>query len=308
MSKTSDWKIVATEGATVDGRAVTTNWIKDMAQLYSLDEYTALIWPEHSRSRWDKYEGKNWGTVEDIKAEKRAGKLRLLAKITPNAHLLKANAEGQKLFTSIEPNPDYKGEGRCYLMGLAVTDSPASTGTTRLKFSKGSGEECSHEYSELEEIDFSECVTLNPLAKAFSTIAHFFETGGKLPALEAEPQPQEDETMDKEQFATLMGKLNTIEEKQSALEGNQTEFAKQLKKPAANTDDEPNVADDKDKPKPTASAGVTTEQFSELMGKVDNVLTKQGELDTQFSALKKEVPGQRNAGEGADDDNKVEAV
>ncbi|SGZ01416.1 Probable capsid scaffolding protein [Moritella viscosa] len=146
------------------------------------------------------------------------------------------------------------------------------------------------------------------MAKAFSTIAHFFETGGKLPALEAEPQSQEEESMDKEQYATLMGKLDTIEEKQSALEGNQTEFAKQLKNPAANTDDEPNVADDKDKPKPTGNAGVTAEQFSALMGKVDNVLTKQGELDTQFSELKNEVPGQRNAGEGADVDNQVEAI
>ena len=111
MAKVSDWKIVSTEGATVDGRAISPNWINEMADSYSTDEYTALIWPEHNRSSWSTYEGNNWGIVEKLKAEKRGGKLRLLAKITPNDHLLTANAKQQKLFTSIEPNPDYKGKG-----------------------------------------------------------------------------------------------------------------------------------------------------------------------------------------------------
>ncbi|MGN2718519.1 GPO family capsid scaffolding protein [Aliivibrio fischeri] len=123
MSKQSGWKIAATEGATIDGRTITKQWIEDMADQYSMAEYGALIWPEHSRSRWDKFEGKNWGTVDEVKSEKRAGKYRLLVKVTPNKYLLAANADGQKLFMSIEPDPDYCGSGRCYLMGLAVTDS-----------------------------------------------------------------------------------------------------------------------------------------------------------------------------------------
>lgn len=35
MSKQTGWIIVATEGATVDGRTITAAWIKDMAEQYS---------------------------------------------------------------------------------------------------------------------------------------------------------------------------------------------------------------------------------------------------------------------------------
>lgn len=157
MPKTSDWVVIATEGCTVDGRKITKSWINDMASLYAKDEYTALIWPEHWRSSWGPFEGKNWGVVEELKAEVLDDKLRLFAKLTPNQYLLDANQEGQKLFTSIEPNPDYKGEGRCYLMGLAVTDSPASTGTTQLKFSRRHGEETAIESDALEELHLEKC-------------------------------------------------------------------------------------------------------------------------------------------------------
>lgn len=153
MSKTSDWKIVATEGATVDGRQISAAQIKDMGSSYSQELYAALIWPEHSRSHWNVFEGNNWGEVPEVKAEKRAGKWRLLAKITPNEFLLSANKKGQKLYTSIEMHPDFQGTGRAYLIGLAVTDSPASTGTTRLKFSRQAGETQEIETDSLELID-----------------------------------------------------------------------------------------------------------------------------------------------------------
>lgn len=109
MPKTSDWVIVATAGTTVsDGRVISESWINDMAELYDPEEYKALIWPEHYRSAWAVFEGKNWGEVEELKAGKFKDKLRLFAKLTPNHYLLEANKDGQKLFSSIEPEPDYK--------------------------------------------------------------------------------------------------------------------------------------------------------------------------------------------------------
>ncbi|MEI8607936.1 GPO family capsid scaffolding protein [Enterovibrio sp. Hal110] len=155
MAKTTGWNIGATEGQTVDDRTITAAWIKEMAETYSVDEYTALVWPEHSRSSWDIFNGNNWGVIDALKAEKRAGKWRLLYQLTPNQYLLNANQRGQKLFVSIEPKLNYKGTGKAYLVGMAVTDSPASTGTTRLKFSIG---EQVHEgeYS-LEPLDLSDC-------------------------------------------------------------------------------------------------------------------------------------------------------
>ncbi len=293
MAKISDWKIVATEGATVDGRAISPTWINEMASSYSLSEYTALIWPEHNRSNWSKFEGNNWGVVEQLKAEKRGGKLRLLAKITPNNHLLSANAKQQKLFTSIEPHPDYKGQGKCYLMGLAVTDSPASSGTTRLKFSKSNGEEVSIEHSQLEEIEFSECNDSNLISNAMTTLLNFFQSGGQLP--EAGTNQQEEKPMDKKQFEKIEGMLSSVveiqEKQQTQLDKFATEFSTTLatfsgqKAPKEKEEETPPAEDDK--------------QFSALSDQLKTVIEGQQSLQTQFKALKKEVPGQENDGEGA---------
>lgn len=281
MSKTSDWKIVATEGATVDGRQITAAWIKDMASLYSTSEYTAMIWPEHARSHWNVFEGKNWGVVEELKAEKKDGKLRLFAKITPNQYLLDANQDGQKLFTSIEPNPDYKGEGRCYLMGLAVTDSPASTGTDRLEFSRKQGEVTKIECSDLEELDVSECFTTNPISKFFSDLAKHFQTGGELPAITpVEPEP-EDIDVTPEQLEALFDK------KFSALKG---ELAQEfgLKKP---------------KPEPEVKTeGATVEQFSATLEEQLKPLVEQVTgLEKKFNELSQELPNQEPGNSGASD-------
>ncbi|MBL4830878.1 MAG: GPO family capsid scaffolding protein [Aliivibrio sp.] len=300
MSKQTGWKIAATEGATIDGRTITKQWIDDMADQYSMTEYTALLWPEHSRSQWGKFEGKNWGTVDEVKSEKRAGKYRLLVKITPNKYLFASNTDGQKLFMSIEPNLDYCGNGRCYLTGIGVTDSPASTGTTLLKFSKKNGEECeefSHEYSQLEELDLSDVLQRDHslIASAFSTIANFFSSGGQLPTIETPTSEtdEEEDPMNKEQFNQMMGKLETIEEKQTELESKQTEFSTQVKQFSAAPNQEPGPKKEDGKPET-----ITSEQFGQLSGKLDTLLTKQGDMETQFNALKQEVPNQEPEGEG----------
>jgi hypothetical protein len=281
MAKKSDWKIVATEGATVDGRNISPTWIKEMADSYSLTEYAALIWPEHNRSNWSKFEGNNWGIVEELKAEKQDGLLRLFAKITPNEHLLTANSNQQKLFTSIEPNTDYKGTGKCYLTGLAVTDSPASTGTTPLKFSKSNGEEITLEISQLEEIEFSECNDSSLVANAFATLAKFFKSGGELPEITSE---QEEPPMNKEQFEKIEGTLSSIVETQTKQQAQLDEFSK---KPA------PTETPNTEEVKPEEG-----EQFSKLTDLIQGIADSQSKLETEFAELKKEVPGQENQGEG----------
>ncbi|PNB14442.1 GPO family capsid scaffolding protein, partial [Pseudomonas sp. DP16D-E2] len=42
----------------------------------------------------------------------------------------------QKLFTSIEIQPEFADTGKPYLRGLAITDDPASLGTQPLHFSR----------------------------------------------------------------------------------------------------------------------------------------------------------------------------
>lgn len=293
MPKTSDWKIVATEGATVDGRAISANWINDMAETYDQSEYTALIWPEHLRSSWSIFEGKNWGTVEEVKAAKYNGKLRLFAKFTPNQYLLDANKEEQKLFTSIEPNPDYKGEGRCYLMGLAVTDSPASSGTTRLKFSKDS----EHEYSELEALDLSEYYTVdrNGLVKAFSTLANFFKAGGELPQAD---QPEGTDVTKEELTASLQELLPNMF---STLK---TELKDELKQEFAQQPQEPETPNEPEQPQV-----FTAEQFSQELEKQLKPLNEKVEgLETKFAKLEEEAPGQRPNATGGGEDNKYSLI
>mgnify|MGYP000208992343 CR=1 FL=1 len=304
MAKTSDWKIVATEGATVDKRIISATWIKDMAETYSHDQSTALIWPEHYKgdTPWGPYEGKNWGVVEELKAEKRAGKLRLLAKLTPNNYLLSANKDGQKLFTSIEPDPDYLGTGRCYLRGLAVTDKPASTGTTRLQFSTAEGEEVTREVSHLEELDFSECQPKsNPLSNFFSALANLAKHG-ELPneITQSESTPsEEEEEMNLEQFSQLMGKLDGIESKQNAQETKINDLAGKVEEFSAG-DEKPDETNDQ-------THSFSVQQFSdELQKQIAPVMEKVNGLETQFAELKQEKPGQKpgEEGNGGDDENK----
>jgi len=306
MAKTSDWKIVATEGATVDKRIISATWIKDMAETYSHDQSTALIWPEHYKgdTPWGPYEGKNWGVVEELKAEKRAGKLRLLAKLTPNNYLLSANKDGQKLFTSIEPDPDYLGTGRCYLRGLAVTDKPASTGTTRLQFSTAEGEEVTREVSHLEELDFSECQPKsNPLSNFFSALANLAKYG-ELPneITQSESTPsEEEEEMNPEQFSQLMGKLDGIELKQNAQETKINDLAGKVEEFSA-TDEKPDENNDQ-------TQSFSVQQFSEELQKQLSPVTAQvKDLQTQFAELKQEKPGQKPGEEGSGGEEKFSSM
>ena len=293
MAKQSGWVIAATEGATVDGRTISKEWITQMAASYSVDEYTALIWPEHFRSSWGPSEGKNWGTVDEVKAAKQGGKLRLFVKITANDYLLAANKDGQKLFMSIEPNPDYKSEGRCYLQGLAVTDSPASSGTSRLKFSIGDNE-ADHEYSQLETLQHSDFITTNSEptaqnskhAKAQSLMAQIFSlfSSDQQPANQQEPLTEE-EPMNKEQFDALMGKVEGLDTKVTDLE---TKFSKKEGEETTPAKEPKTEEPEGDK----TETGVTAEQFSQLMEKMDGFGKKVDGIETKFNALSQEQGGQ----------------
>ncbi|HAT8540519.1 capsid protein [Vibrio vulnificus] len=294
MPKTSDWVVIATEGSTVDGRKITKSWINDMASLYAKDEYTALIWPEHWRSSWGPFEGKNWGVVEELKAEVLDDKLRLFGKITPNQYLLDANQEGQKLFTSIEPNPDYKGEGRCYLMGLAVTDSPASTGTTQLKFSRRHGEETAIESDALEELHLEKCFSRTD--RLFSALRTFIS--GEEPETPSKPQPEDEKPMNQEQFNQVMSAIGTISTKQGELEEKLNTFSVQPK---------PEVEKPEDVPSGDTSGGMTAEQFSQLNESLNQMTSKLGDLETKFNQLSQQGPDDQGP-DDAGNSNTMEVI
>ena len=140
MAKKSKWAVVATEGATTDGRTIQRNWIEEMAESYDPKNiYGARINLDHIKFSVYLPELANahcFGDVLAVKAEEREdGKLQLLAELQPTDALIALNKEGQKVYTSVEIDTNFADTGKAYLVGLAVTDNPASLGTEMLSFS-----------------------------------------------------------------------------------------------------------------------------------------------------------------------------
>lgn len=136
----SKWFRVAVEGATTDGRKIKRSWIEQMAKNYNTDVYGARVNIEHIKGYHPDSSFKRYGDILAVKAEEikdglLAGKLALYVQIEPTEDLIKLNKSKQKVYTSIEVNVSFADTGEAYLIGLAVTDDPASLGTEFLEFS-----------------------------------------------------------------------------------------------------------------------------------------------------------------------------
>lgn len=137
----SKWFRVATEGATTDGRSIGRSLIEQMAKNYDRSRYSARVWLEHFRGLLPDSPFKALGDVVGLKVEPvEDSKLGLFAQLDPTNELVAINRARQKLFSSIEIDPDFARSGQAYLVGMAVTDSPASLGTEVLKFCSDMGD------------------------------------------------------------------------------------------------------------------------------------------------------------------------
>ena len=172
-SLVSYWKRVATSGPTVDGREILPQELRDIAEMYNPALYTAVIWCEHER-----WLG-SFGTVFAVRLVEEGenlepGQVALEAQLKPNDKLLRLNDAGEKVFTSIEIKPNFRGQGKAYMTGIAVTDEPASTGTQELYFSKktrdGEYFAASHELGPLSETEPE-----TELGKLTNMFARFFK-------------------------------------------------------------------------------------------------------------------------------------
>ena len=136
----TDWLRTAVAGVTVDGREIKEQTIEEVSSSYDPETYNARIWPEHIRGITPDGMFKALGDVVQAKAERikggdLAGRLALYLRIAPHQDLIAMVRNGQKVHTSVEIQPDFAGTGKAYLVGLGVTDSPASLGTGIMKFS-----------------------------------------------------------------------------------------------------------------------------------------------------------------------------
>ncbi|MBD3610553.1 MAG: GPO family capsid scaffolding protein [Gammaproteobacteria bacterium] len=137
---------VAVEGDTIDGREITREQIQQMADSYNPKRYAARIWPEHFRGLIPGGPFDALGDVTALKAEEISdvdelkGKLALYAQMEPTEQLIKMNKASQKVFTSIEMITNFAKSNEAYMVGLAVTDTPASQGTEMLAFGGETGD------------------------------------------------------------------------------------------------------------------------------------------------------------------------
>ncbi|MDR9767679.1 GPO family capsid scaffolding protein [Shewanella baltica] len=289
----TDWLRIATEGNTFQNVPIQRQWIVDIAETYNAKTYGARIWPDHRR--W--YGA--WGDVVEVKAEEIDGKLCLFCKLTPNSQLILANEQDQKVYSSIELDPNFAGTGKAYLTGLGVTDEPASLGTDRLKFSV-KDRLANHKYGAPEQLvmsyplasteDQTPTDKATEAASLFSKLVSLFSTQAPDPKQEAATDNPEEEPMDKKQFDALMGKFDTFGTKLTELETKVETFGK---KPEADKKDDVKVELDADKNvDDKAATGITAEQFSKLETMFTGFSEKLGAMETKFNKLSAEVDGQ----------------
>ena len=246
----TDFVCVATSGKTADGREISAADLHAMAESYDPSVYTANIWLEHYRFL------SNFGQVKELKAEEEGEKTKLYARLAPNARLLELNREGVGLFTSIEITPNFADTNAAYLTGLAVTDSPASIGTTQLHFSKRIKDDVivgQPEKLEASLFTKEEQQELSALKRFFTRLFNSENNNNN-----------EEEPMDKQQFAQLEQTITAaIAAGFSAMQAKANQTAEQEKtEPAKFT-----AETEKTEPQKFA----TEQQVAELSAKVEQL-------------------------------------
>lgn len=136
--------LLATAGSTVDGRTIDDKLITEMASSYDPKTYGARLNIEHIRGLGTEGPFRSYGDVIELSTgevevnfngsiEKRLG-LYGIFDVDDSAKQL--NDAGQKVYPSIEIQDNFAGKDFAYMVGCALTDSPAAIGTERMKFNR----------------------------------------------------------------------------------------------------------------------------------------------------------------------------
>lgn len=136
--------LLATAGSTVDGRTITPEQLQEMAKSYDPKTYAARLNIEHIRGISGDKPFRAYGDVLELSTEEvtvnfngtdetRLG-LYGVFDVTDDAKAL--NDAKQKMYPSIEIQDNFANKGFSYLVGCALTDSPAAIATERLQFNR----------------------------------------------------------------------------------------------------------------------------------------------------------------------------
>ncbi len=254
-------------GTTVDGRVIEQNIIDEIAESYNPEVYTARINEEHYD--W----GIKYGSV--LSVEKRDDKL--FAVLKPNSFLLRAVEQGQLLHTSCEFYEKFSDTGKAYLSGLALTDKPASLGTTQIHLSskdEGKVQVLSNFVLKPEQFSLDNSEDEQSLFQKFTNWLK-----GEKPAEQFSQQEEEDE-MSKE----IEELLKQSVEQNSKLSEQIGQLVEKLSvKEEPESEEEPKA------------------ETNPLEEKVEQLSTQLGELTTKLSSITDEQQRQL-AGEGDDEE------
>lgn len=135
MAQNSKWFRVCSEGPSSDGRIIKPEWLVQMAKNYDPDYYGARVNMEHIKGLLPDGPFCRYGDVIGLKTEDFKGALTLFAQIDPTSDMVKMTTDqGQKVYPSVEIDPNFAGTGEAYLVALGLTDEPGSLRTEMIKF------------------------------------------------------------------------------------------------------------------------------------------------------------------------------
>ncbi|SQD80436.1 GPO family capsid scaffolding protein [Moritella yayanosii] len=269
---------IAAMGLTVDGREISEKDIDDIVTTYNYKKYGARINLDHEFN-WSGWAAKNLhgvelnggmlGDVIGLSTGKNEDGIKVLyAILSPNASFVLLNQADQAVYFSIEIDRDFMKSGQTYLIGLAVTDYPASTYTDRIHFSQQDKNNANQAPSDTDLLQVSLALeeAAQPTKSLFKKLFNF---------------NKDDDDMKREEFAAAMTDalgeplLKFSQVLEANTQATQDLLAKQGTVPAqqddANTDNLTGTNVDK-----------ATAEFSALDGKVDGLVE-------QITALTKTV-------------------
>ena len=206
--------LLATAGSTVDGRTIDDKMLKEMASSYDTKTYGARLNLEHIRGISGEKPFKAYGDVLELstaevdvnfngKTEKRLG-LYGVFDVTGDAKAL--NDASQKVYPSIEIEDNFAGKGFAYLMGCALTDSPAAIATERLQFNRARPGTLNFSRDESAALEFVDDATgdgtsfLTKLSGVLDGFAAKFGTPAKI---EEKPETKEEKPAAPFDFSVL---------------------------------------------------------------------------------------------------------
>lgn len=265
----SEWIPAFASGETIDGRKVTDDRVRKMAERYNVKTYEGGLNYEH----WSSFQ---LGTIVAAKAGTMdipnvGEKLALFVKIEPNsAGLSIMEDKYQKLYHSIEINPNFPyedGKGD-YLIGLAFTKTPASVGMPAVQnYFSANGEKlsCAEDWSEFS--GFKQASSKNVEDDTNEEPPGWFKKFYNRFAEKNSDNTNEEDEMSPEQFATLTG---TLEKVGSTLE----KFGTKLDSMGNPKTEEPAGPDEQ-----------SEENYSKLMETLNGVNSKLSDIDGKFAVV-----------------------